>query len=202
MWKSMNVPVAMCMTLRRATQKTALNPGRLLKTCRMTGFAPNAAQKKSSLRRSSNHCAQHTAKSYNLEETNTALRVLLKEREKDKEDLEEKVVSNVRKMVLPYLEKLKKTSLDNDQRSCVDLLESNLNDIVSPFSSKLSSKYLSLTPTEIRVANLVKDGKTTKEIAEFMNLSDKTIQTHRGNIRNKTGIKHKKRNLRTYLLAL
>jgi len=146
--------------------------------------------------------AQLKTKAKNLEEVNTALRVLLKRREEDKSELEEKVLSNVKDLVSPYLERLQKTSLDANQISCLSILESNLNDIVSPFSRRLSSKYLGLTPTEIRVANLVKDGKTTKEIAEFMNLSDKTIQTHRDNIRKKTGIKNKKTNLRIYLSTL
>jgi PAS domain S-box-containing protein len=137
-----------------------------------------------------------------LEEINTALRVLLKQREGDKAELEEKVLSNVKDLVLPYVERLKKTSLGNNQLSFVDILESNLKEIISPFSRKLSSKYLGLTPTEIRVADLIKDGKTTKEIAEFMNVSDKTVQTHRDSIRKKIGIKHKKVNLRTYLSSL
>lgn len=146
--------------------------------------------------------AELRIKANNLEEVNTALRVLLKRREEDKGELEEKVLSNVKELVVPYLEKLKKTSLDGHQISCISILESNLNDIISPFSRKLSSKYLGLTPTEIRVANLVKDGKTTKEIAEFMNVSGKTIDTHRDNIRKKMGIKHKKTNLRTYLSSV
>lgn len=143
--------------------------------------------------------AELNSKANNLEEVNTALRVLLKRREEDKGELEDKVMSNVKDLVLPYLERLKKTSLDSNQRSCVDILESNLNDIISPFSHKLSSKYVSLTPREIRVANLVKEGKTTKEIAGFMNLSGKTVETYRDNIRRKIGIKHQKTNLRTYL---
>lgn len=137
-----------------------------------------------------------------LEEVNTALRVLLKRREADKGELEENVLSNVKDLVLPYLDKLKKTSLDGHQAFYVNILESNLNDIVSPFSRRLSSKYLGFTPTEVRVANLVKDGMTTKEIAGFMNLSGKTVETHRDNIRKKIGIKHKKTNLRTYLSSL
>jgi DNA-binding CsgD family transcriptional regulator len=136
------------------------------------------------------------------ENVNTALRVLLKRREEDKAELEEKVLSNVRDLVLPYMERLRQTRLDANQMLCLDILESNLNDIISPFARKLSSKYLSLTPTEIRVANLVKEGKTTKEIAEFMHLSDKTIESHRNNVRKKLGIKGKKTNLRTRLLSI
>ncbi len=146
--------------------------------------------------------AELETKAKSLEEVNTALRVLLKQREEDKTELEEKVLSNVKDLVLPHLEKLKKISLNSNQKSCVDILESNLSDIISPFARRLSSKYLGLTPTEIRVANLVKDGMTTKEIAEFMNLSCRTVETHRDNIRKKMGIKHKKTNLRTYLSSL
>ncbi len=142
------------------------------------------------------------AKGKALEEVNTALRVLLKQREEDKGDLEEKVLSNVKDLVLPYVEKLKNTSLDTNQASYLSILESNLDDIVSPFARTLSSKYLDLTPTEIRVAHLVKDGKSTKEIAEFMHLSVKTIEFHRDNIRKKLGIKGKKTNLRTQLLSM
>jgi len=146
--------------------------------------------------------AQLEAKADSLEEVNTALRVLLKRRDNDKEELEAKVLSNVKDLILPYIERLKKSPLKDDQKSYVDILESNLTDIVSPFSCRLSSKYLGLTPTEIRVANLIKEDKTTKEIAEFMRLSKKTVETHRDHIRRKIGIKHKKVNLRTYLSTL
>ena len=84
----------------------------------------------------------------------------------------------------------------------MNILESNLNDIVSPFLNRLSSKYLKLTPTEIRVANLVKEGKTTKDIAEIMNLAKKTIDSYRENIRRKLGLKNKKTNLRTHLFSV
>jgi DNA-binding CsgD family transcriptional regulator len=136
------------------------------------------------------------------EELNTALRVLLKKREEDKTDLEEKVLSNVKDLVLPYLEKLKNTSLDANQKVYVGILESNLLDIISPFSHRLSSKYLGLTPTQIQVANLVKGGKATKEIAQLMHLSPRTVECHRENIRKRLGIKNTKANLRTYLSSI
>jgi PAS domain S-box-containing protein len=137
-----------------------------------------------------------------LEEVNTALRVLLKRREEDKSELEEKVLSNVKDLVSPYVEKLQKTSLDANQLSYLSILESNLTDVISPFSRRLSSKYLGLTPTEIQVANLIKHGKTTKEIAEFMNSSGKTIEFHRDNVRKKLGLRNRKVNLRTHLLSM
>jgi len=141
-------------------------------------------------------------KTVNLEETNTALRVLLKKREEDKSDIEEKILDNVKELVLPYLEKIKKNISDSRTDSYLHILESNLNDITSSFSFKMTSKYLNLTPTEIQVANLIKHGSNTKEIAEVLCLSTSTIGFHRKNIRKKLGIKNKKTNLRTQLISL
>jgi DNA-binding NarL/FixJ family response regulator len=142
------------------------------------------------------------AQSHHLKEVNTALRVLLKQREEDKRDLEENVLSNVKQLVSPHLERLKKSRLDTDQKSLVSTMESNLDNIISPFVSKLSSKFLGLTPMQIRVANLIKEGQTNKEIAELLCLSKNTILFHRFKIRSKLGIKNKKINLRTHLLSL
>jgi DNA-binding CsgD family transcriptional regulator len=141
-------------------------------------------------------------KNLNLEEVNTALRVLLNKGEEDKKELEEKILSNIKELVEPFINRLRTSRLDKMQSAYVDVLESNLTDIISPFSQKLTSKYLSLSPMEIQVANLVRDGKTTKEIAELMNLSNRTIEFHRDNIRNKIGIKNKKANLRSFLLNM
>jgi len=138
-------------------------------------------------------------KTIGLEEANTALKVLLKQREEDKIELEEKVLLNVRELVLPYLEKLKMKRLDKKQRTYIGILESNLNDIVSPFVRSLSPKLIKLSPTELQVTNLIKQGNTTKEIAEIMNLATSTIDFHRNNIRKKFDIKNKKTNLKTYL---
>jgi DNA-binding NarL/FixJ family response regulator len=133
---------------------------------------------------------------------NSALRVLLKRREDDKSDLEEKVLSNVKELVVPYVERLKKSGLDAKQGTYVNILESNLEEIVSPFVRKLSSTYLGLTPTEINVANLVKEAWDTKTIAESLNMSPRTVESHRQNIRKKLGLKNKKVNLRTHLLFI
>lgn len=141
-------------------------------------------------------------KSQNLEELNTALRVLLKQREEDQEELERKVLSNVTQFVLPYVEKIRKIQKDPLISAYIDILESNLSDITSPFSRKLSSRYRNLTPREIQVANLVKDGRTSKEIAEILNVSRSTVDIHRHRIRNKLGLKTQKSSLRSHLSSL
>ena len=101
-----------------------------------------------------------------------------------------------------YLAKLKKTGLDQRQLAFATILDSNLSNIISPFSHTLSSKFLNLTPTEIQVANLVKEGKTNQEAAEIMSLSRRTVESHRDSIRTKLGIKNRKANLRSHLLTL
>ena len=137
-----------------------------------------------------------------LEEVNSALRVLLKRREEDKRELEENVLCNVKALIAPCVERLKKSGLDERQSACVSVLESNIGGIIAPFSRRLSSKYFSLTPAEIQIADLITQGKSTKEIAQFLNLSSKTIECHRKNIRKKMKLKNKKANLRIHLLSL
>ena len=136
-----------------------------------------------------------------LEEANTALRVLIRRRDEDRKDLEEKVISNVEQFIGSYIIKLKATVLDPRQNQYLEIIESNLNDIISPFAHSLSSKYFHLTPKEIQVANLVKTGKTTKEIAQIMNISTSVIDFHRKNIRKKLGLNRKKTNLQSYLMS-
>jgi PAS domain S-box-containing protein len=142
------------------------------------------------------------AQTLNLEEANTALKIILKRREADKMELEDKVLANINELILPYIEKLQKGKLTEKQQAYLKILKSNLDDITSPFAHNLSAKFLQLTPTELQVTNLIKQGKTTKAIAELMNLALSTVTFHRDNIRIKLGIKNKKANLRSYLLSI
>ncbi|MBT8340392.1 MAG: response regulator [Desulfatitalea sp.] len=156
--------------------------------------ASNAA-----LRRSETLLAQ---KATELEELNRALSVLLKKQEADRDAMEARMLTNVHKAVRPYLEKLKTARLSAQQRKQVEMVEAGIRRIISPFAESLSTVGRLLTPGEFQVADLVRQGKSTKEIAVLLNLSENTVMTHRYKIRTKLGLKNRKQNMRTYLNTL
>nr|MBF0222542.1 response regulator [Desulfobulbaceae bacterium] len=138
-------------------------------------------------------------KSRQLENANTALRYLLDQRDRDKIEQGDRILLNINDLVIPYLEALKKTHLTAIQEDYVELIMSNIGEILTPFSQHLTSKQIGLTVMELKVADLVKNGKRNKEIAELLTIAPKTVEFHRENIRIKLGILNKKINLRTYL---
>jgi hypothetical protein len=137
-----------------------------------------------------------------LEEMHTALKVLLNHKDEDRKELEEKILLNMKWLVLPYLDKMKKSGLNEKQETFRYIVESLLKEVTSPFLRKLTCHDSTLTPTEIQVADLVKEGKTTKEVAELLNSSLRAVEFHRENLRSKFGLKNKKINLRSHLLSL
>lgn len=146
--------------------------------------------------------AQLTQQKIDLEEANIALKVLLKQRENDKSDLEQKVIANVKEMVVPYVEKLKRVNLKPKDKTIVDIIESHLQSIISPMIQNLTNASLILTPQEMQVASLVKDGKASKEIAAILNVAETTIHFHRKNLRKKFGLSNSQTNLRSFLLSI
>ena len=141
-------------------------------------------------------------KNAELENLNTALKIVFRRRDNDLNEIEDKMLHNIKQMVEPAISELKKCSLDSKQQKCLMNLETNLDEITSPMVLRLSSQKYQLTPTEIRIANLVKHGRRTKEIAQSLKVAPKTIDTHRLNIRKKLGIASNGKNLRTFLLDL
>jgi DNA-binding CsgD family transcriptional regulator len=137
-----------------------------------------------------------------LAETNTALKVLLKQREKDKAELESKVLQNINVLISPYVAKLKNKKLKSSEKALVDIVDTNLRDIVSPLLQRLVNAKIILTPQETQVAALVKEGKSTKEIADILTVSETTVSFHRKNLRKKLGLGHTRKNLRAHLLSL
>jgi len=134
-----------------------------------------------------------------LADTETAMQVLLEHRDKDLSLTKDKLADKIKSLVLPYLENLKQTPMQQDQLEYVHLIEENLKNFYDLNYAKLSAPEYKLSPTELKVSQLVRDGKTNKEIAKMLHLSKSTILTHRHHIRVKLGIKNKKVNLRSLL---
>jgi DNA-binding NarL/FixJ family response regulator len=137
-----------------------------------------------------------------LEETNQALRTLLERGEEDKKLLEDRIKSNVKELVIPYIEKLKFTGLNVEQQTYLEIVETTVRNVFSSFLQKITSKQYHFTPKEIQVATLIREGKTTKQIADIMKVTRSAIGLHRHHIRNKLGLGKAKVNLRSYLLSL
>ena len=137
-----------------------------------------------------------------LEEANIALKVLIKHRENDKLELEKNVLTNVKELVLPYVEKLKGVPLKPRNKTLVEIIDNHLKDIISPLLQKFSNAQIILTPQEIKVVGLIKDGKISKVIADILAISETTVNFHRKNLRKKFGLKNRQMNLRSYLISM
>jgi DNA-binding CsgD family transcriptional regulator len=138
-------------------------------------------------------------KTSELAKTKAAIEVLLRMREEDRTTLERRVLLNIRQFLEPSIEKLDKSCLNETQKNYLQVLRSNLNEIASEFLTLTPISFLN--PSELAVANLVRHGKTSKEIADLMGLSIETVKTHKKHVRKKLGINSTKLNLRTFLLT-
>ncbi|MFC1651053.1 helix-turn-helix transcriptional regulator [Candidatus Latescibacterota bacterium] len=139
-------------------------------------------------------------KAINLQELNIALEVLLKHQDDKKNELEKNILTSLEILVLPYLEKIKNRTSEEDTINYINIIIKNLNEVSKPFLGHLTNnKITNLTPIEIQTANLIRENKKTKDIARILNLSENTIFSYRKSIRKKLCIQNQKINLTTYL---
>jgi DNA-binding NarL/FixJ family response regulator len=141
-------------------------------------------------------------KTRDLRDANAALKVLGAQRNEEKETVENAVLANIKELVFPYIERVRGGRLTESQAAYMDMIESSLNRIISPFLQKTGVAYSQLTPTEIQVADMIRNGKSSKEIAELLNVCSGTVEGHRISIRKKLGISNKKVNLQSYLASM
>lgn len=140
-------------------------------------------------------------KTLHLEEANIALKVLLEHRKNDRKEIEENIAGNVKTLIVPYLNKLRTTGLKTTQEAYIHILEAHLQEIVSPFLANMTTSHASLTPREIQIADLVKEGKSAKEISQILNIALHTVNNYRKRLRGKFSLHGKSKNLRSHLLS-
>ena len=138
-----------------------------------------------------------------LEEANTALRVLLENVERSRDDYDEKILGQIKGMVIPILLKLRRR-LEGDEvaSAYLDMLEESLNSITASMSGKLTTVFEALTPSEQEIAQMIMHGQTTKDIARTLSREPSTVEFHRNNIRKKLGLRKSGQNLRSMLLSI
>lgn len=141
-------------------------------------------------------------KTVSLEKANEALKSLLDQREVEKRSIEQSMVNNLKRFVFPYLDNLTELKVGKEALAYLDIIRTNVEQLVSPVSKSLSGAYLDFTPTEVRVADLIRQGESSKSIAAILNASPSTVAIHRNNIRKKLGILNQRVNLRTFLNSL
>jgi PAS domain S-box-containing protein len=138
-------------------------------------------------------------------EINAALKVLLKYRETDKSEAQIALLCEMEVTIMPFLKKLKGASTGRRQTTrLISILEINLQHLMESYgkTTTLSAAFHQLTPVEIQVASLLKQGLSTKLIASTLNIASGTVSIHRKHIRKKLGLEGKAANLHSYLNSL
>jgi DNA-binding CsgD family transcriptional regulator len=138
-----------------------------------------------------------------LEDANTALRVLLERLEASKSEAEDRILKQIKGLILPHISKLRHLHFDKETSSSyLEIVESNLRNITSTLSSRMTETLAILTPTEGEILQMIIQGRSTKEIAATLSRGTSTVEFHRNNIRRKLGLRNKKQNLQQYLVSL
>jgi len=133
-----------------------------------------------------------------LSEKEVALHQVLQHVDASKRRLERHILSNVNKIVIPLL-KNARDKADDPLKQHLKLIEDSLKDITSPLVDEQDQRYTSLTPREIEICNMIKQGLRSKEIARIFNTSEGTVEQQRKRIRKKLGLKGTSENLTSYL---
>lgn len=141
-------------------------------------------------------------KAMELTEVNNALRLLLHQSAEARAEHDRRIHSNLQRLVLPYLEKAQARCKDQEMALNLRVAAANIEKITSTFSLTLSARLEGLTPRELEVAELIKQGRSTKQMAAILDLSSRTVEFYRDKLRVKLGIKSKKTNLRSHLSSL
>ena len=137
-----------------------------------------------------------------VQNTSTALRVLLSAVEEEKKELAERVQFKAEKLIIPKIMELATEENPVKKEVLLELIVSTFQELTKPFVPGGLELGKTLSPTELQIVNLIKQGKATKEIADFCNTSVSTIASHRKMIRKKLNITNTKVNLYTYLNSL
>ncbi len=137
-----------------------------------------------------------------LDEQEHAWETVLRVQEKLEKKYEKKIMGNIMGRVLPLVQTLRESLTAPRQKECLDSITISISEILSDFPMKLINTGIDLTETETQVAVLIREGKTTKQIAHLLCVADNTVTFHRQNLRQKLGLTGKREGLRAVLQSI
>ena len=136
-----------------------------------------------------------------LLETNTAISILARNIDKNRQETENTIVKTISSSIMPIIEDLRKTNTVGSIHSGLDILATHVQKLSCDLIGDMNIMAC-LTPTEVRVATMIKNGLTSQDIAEKLYITLHTTKTHRRNIRKKLNVQNSSINLASYLRSL
>ncbi len=137
-----------------------------------------------------------------LLQANKALKSMLENREAEQRAIEDQMLLNIKRYALPYIELIEHMNPNRNILTTLEILKQSITELVSPAAKRLYSKYINLTPREIQIADLIRHGKKSKEIASLLYITPTSVSTYRNHIRKKIGLLNTRTNLETYLNSM
>ncbi len=139
-------------------------------------------------------------KNRELVDTNTALSIMLKRRELEHEDIRKEYATKTGEMVLPLLKKAQNQAT-GATKDYLETAQANLLDVFSKLPHNIVPPDTKLAPRELQIVHYIRLDKTSKEIADLLDLSVRTIESYRENIRKKLRLKNQKKNLKKFITS-
>jgi len=128
---------------------------------------------------------------------NKSLSLLAKNLKSTQEYSETRIVMRIRSLMIPILEKLQREKNLKRYKAELSTLLAHIENLTSSLASDTEIFGL-LSFSELRIASMIMNGLTSREIANQLHISVSTVKTHRKNIRRKLDINHSDHNLRAY----
>ena len=136
-----------------------------------------------------------------LEEKNAALREVIRQVDVEKKQLAQQIQTNIDRVVKPMIRSLRGKA-DEVSAKSLSMVAEYLDDITAPFVDKLERAFQSLSPREMQICSMIRDGMSCKDIADALGISVNTVLNQRQRIRRKLQISKRKVNLRSFLKSL
>ncbi len=145
---------------------------------------------------------QRMAQTDAIEGRNRELQALLQQCAGDQAALGFQVRQNIDTLLIPVLRLIAGDLNQSTASESMEQLETGIGAFVQNLFPPQDLRHYRLTPREMRIARLIREGEHSRRIARRLGISVATVAAFRRRLRDKLDLRGRKRNLRTVLQAL